>query len=92
MHVCCIPLHIPILIKVVSEEGSGHSPLEGIATPFPAGTTDCIQDDLFSSTEAGRAPQDSASHTGLCVYQIVSASPLVPERGGVGQLGRKGQM
>ena len=33
MHVCCIHLHISFPIKAVWEKGSGHSPLEGIATP-----------------------------------------------------------
>ena len=72
-HVCCIPLHIPILIKAASEKGSGHSPLEGIATPFPAGTTDCVWDDLFSSAAAGRAPLAGVPHTvHLKIFKVVN--------------------
>ena len=44
-------------IKAVLEKGSGHFPLEGITTPFPTGSTDCVQDNsLSSSSETGRAP------------------------------------
>ena len=63
MHACCIPLHIPFPIKVVWEKGLGHYPLEGITTPFPAGTTDCVRDDLFSSAVARRALLDGVSLT-----------------------------
>ena len=62
MHVCCVSLYILNPINVLLEKGLGHSPLHGITIPFPARTTDCIQDDLFSSTLAGRAPQDRTSH------------------------------
>ena len=48
-------------MKAISEKGSGHSPLQGIATPFPAGTRDYVQDNSFSSV-AGSAPWDRASH------------------------------
>ena len=47
MHAYCTTLHIRIPIKAVLEKVSGHSPLEGISTPFPTGTTDCVQDDSF---------------------------------------------
>ena len=40
---------------------AGHSPLQGSATPFPAGTRDYVQDNSFSSV-AGSAPWDRASH------------------------------
>ena len=45
-------------------EGLRASPLEGLATPFPAGTADCVQDHLFTirggqEDSAGR----SSSHT-----------------------------
>ena len=39
---CCIPLYFPTLIKAMLEKGSGHSPLEGIATPFPTRTRLCL--------------------------------------------------
>lgn len=42
----CTPMHT-IPIKAVPAKGPGRFPLEGIAAPFPAGATDCVQDDLF---------------------------------------------
>ena len=42
MHICCIHLHIPFPIKAIWEKGSGHSPLEGITTPFPARIILCL--------------------------------------------------
>ena len=44
-------------------ESLGHSPLEGISTPFPVGTTDYVWDNLFSSAVATIAPWVGASHT-----------------------------
>ena len=37
-----IPAH-PIPIKAILEKGLGLSPLEGITTPFPTRTTDCVR-------------------------------------------------
>ena len=47
MHVYCVHLHIPFQIKAIWEKGSGHSPLEGITTPFSTKQQDCVRDDFF---------------------------------------------
>ena len=73
MHMCCIPLHSPNLIKPMLEKGSWHSPLGGITTPFLLEQQDCVQDDsLFPSAVVRRAPLARDSH---------SPSQLISHRG-----------
>lgn len=73
MHVCCSPLHIPILIKAVLEKGLGHSPLKGITTLSPARTRDQVWDNVLSSAEAGRALLVGVPHTvHLKIFKVVN--------------------
>ena len=48
MSYACVYLHIPFPIKAIWEKVSGHSPLEGIATPFLAGTARLCPGQLIS--------------------------------------------
>ena len=63
--------------KAIWEKDSGHSPLEGITTPFPAGQQDCTWDDLFTIC-SGR--EDSAgwssSHTIIYFCFLFENSPV----------------
>ena len=47
MHACCIPLHTTPNKSHLGEGLWGIFPLEGITTPFPAGTTRLCPDNLF---------------------------------------------
>ena len=46
-YACMLYAFALIPLKAISEKGLGHSSLQGIATPFPAGTIDCVWDDSF---------------------------------------------